>query len=63
MKKINDLANNGYKPFVLLILTGFSFNSFATNNVLIWPIDPVIPADQKASSLWVENKGDQATMM
>ncbi|WP_064515897.1 molecular chaperone [Yersinia entomophaga] len=63
MKKINTLAKKCYKPFILLILTGFSFNIFATNNVLIWPIDPVIPADQKSSSLWVENKGDQATMM
>ncbi|NER61673.1 molecular chaperone [Pseudomonas sp. MAFF212428] len=30
----------------------------AATSVLIWPIDPVLEADQKAGALWLENRGD-----
>ncbi|WP_288375464.1 molecular chaperone [uncultured Pseudomonas sp.] len=29
----------------------------AGTSVLIWPIDPVLEADQKAGALWLENRG------
>ena len=28
-------------------------------SVLIWPIDPVLEADQQASALWLENRGTE----
>ncbi|MET3054306.1 molecular chaperone [Pseudomonas alkylphenolica] len=30
----------------------------AATSVLIWPIDPVLEAGQKAGALWLENRGD-----
>lgn len=30
----------------------------AATSVLIWPIDPVLEANQKAGALWLENRGD-----
>lgn len=35
----------------------FSASSQAATSVLIWPIDPVLEADQKAGALWLENRG------
>ncbi|EGB96171.1 MULTISPECIES: molecular chaperone [Pseudomonas] len=32
----------------------------AATSVLIWPIDPVLEADQKAGALWLENRGTEA---
>lgn len=29
------------------------------SSVLIWPIDPVLEADQQASALWLENRGSE----
>jgi fimbrial chaperone protein len=31
----------------------------AASSVLIWPIDPVLEADQQASALWLENRGTE----
>ena len=31
----------------------------AATSVLIWPIDPVIEAEQKAGALWLENRGNE----
>jgi fimbrial chaperone protein len=31
----------------------------AASSVLIWPIDPVIEADQQAGALWLENRGSE----
>ncbi|WP_194790613.1 molecular chaperone [Pseudomonas sp. UFMG81] len=31
--------------------------AMAATSVLIWPIDPVLEADQKAGALWLENRG------
>ncbi|AMB85660.1 molecular chaperone [Pseudomonas agarici] len=33
----------------------------AASSVLIWPIDPVLEADQQASALWLENRGNETT--
>lgn len=35
----------------------------AGNAVLIWPVDPVINAAQKAGELWVENRGASTTLI
>ncbi|MEM6161520.1 molecular chaperone [Erwinia sp. P6884] len=35
----------------------------AGNSVLIWPIDPKILSGDKASELWLENRGDATTLM
>lgn len=34
-----------------------SASTQAATSVLIWPIDPVLEADQKAGALWLENRG------
>ncbi len=34
-------------------------NVHAASSVLIWPIDPVLEADQQASALWLENRGSE----
>lgn len=34
-----------------------SLPAWAATSVLIWPIDPVLEADQKAGALWLENRG------
>ncbi|WDY56311.1 fimbrial biogenesis chaperone [Pseudomonas sp. PSKL.D1] len=39
----------------LLLLA--SLPAGAATSVLIWPIDPVLEADQKAGALWLENRG------
>lgn len=35
----------------------------AGHSVLIWPVDPFIVGTQKATELWVENKGANATLL
>ncbi|WP_342625240.1 molecular chaperone [Pseudomonas alkylphenolica] len=40
---------------MLAVLSGAPLQ--AATSVLIWPIDPVLEADQKASALWLENRG------
>lgn len=35
----------------------------AQTSVMIWPLDPVIEDDQRASALWLENRGNQAVML
>ncbi|MFJ4195854.1 molecular chaperone [Pseudomonas sp. NPDC089534] len=35
----------------------------AASSVLIWPIDPVLEADQQASALWLENRGDEVATL
>ncbi|PRD15786.1 protein CsuC [Pantoea coffeiphila] len=53
-------------------ITGFGFlllasltasHSWAANSVLLWPIDPKIASDEKATELWMENRGDSTTLM
>ncbi|WP_435037326.1 fimbrial biogenesis chaperone [Pseudomonas neuropathica] len=41
-----------------LVILGAS-NAHAASSVLIWPIDPVLEADQQASALWLENRGSE----
>ena len=37
--------------------------SQAASAVLIWPINPVLEADQTATSIWLENRGSEPVMM
>jgi len=41
-----------------MVLLGAT-NAQAASSVLIWPIDPVLEADQQASALWLENRGSE----
>lgn len=41
-----------------LVMLGAS-HVHAASSVLIWPIDPVLEADQQASALWLENRGSE----
>ncbi|PVZ43804.1 molecular chaperone [Pseudomonas sp. CC120222-01a] len=42
---------------VIGLLLVVSLPAGAATSVLIWPIDPVLEADQKAGALWLENRG------
>ncbi|WP_418903646.1 molecular chaperone [Pantoea vagans] len=35
----------------------------AANSLMIWPIDPAINPEDKASELWLENRGNATTIM
>lgn len=41
---------------LVMLATG---TACAASSVLIWPIDPVLEADQQASALWLENRGNE----
>ena len=41
-----------------LLALGMVPSAQAASSILIWPIDPVLEADQQASALWLENRGD-----
>ena len=41
-----------------LLAVGVAQSVQAASSILIWPIDPVLEADQQASALWLENRGD-----
>lgn len=51
------------KNLLLIWLFTFSALSHAANSLMIWPIDPTINPDDKASELWLENRGDATTLM
>jgi len=44
---------------VLAMLLLGAVKVHAASSVLIWPIDPVLEADQQASALWLENRGNE----
>ena len=35
----------------------------AASNLLIWPIDPILAHDDKATQLWIENQGNEPATM
>lgn len=45
--------------WLLLVISG----SVQASKVLIWPIDPIIADDQKATTLWIENHGSEPVLM
>lgn len=46
------------RVLLALVILGAG-NAQAASSVLIWPIDPVLEADQQASALWLENRGTE----
>lgn len=50
---------------LLICLTGSALvvPVWAGNSVLIWPIDPKISSGDKATELWLENRGEATTLM
>ncbi|MFW9081365.1 molecular chaperone [Pseudomonas sp. P2757] len=44
---------------MLALVVFTEVNAQAASSVLIWPIDPVLEADQQASALWLENRGTE----
>lgn len=51
-----------FGPVVCWLLLAVS-GSVQASKVLIWPIDPIIADDQKATSLWIENQGSEPVLM
>ncbi|WP_413721686.1 molecular chaperone [Sodalis sp. RH23] len=50
--------------FLLSLLLGLWLPiAWAGHAVLIWPVDPFLAGTQKATELWVENKGAAATLL
>lgn len=48
----------------LLIASGLCVGACqAASNILIWPIDPYLPPDEKAAELWIQNQGTTPTTM
>ncbi len=48
--------------FTLLFMTLVPV-AHAANSLMIWPIDPTLNPDEKASELWLENRGSASTIM
>ncbi|MFK8259621.1 molecular chaperone [Erwinia sp. AnSW2-5] len=46
-----------------LLLSVLALSAHAGNSVLIWPIDPKITQNDKATELWLENRGASTTLM
>lgn len=59
------------KPFFrqLCLVSMFGMLAVATGQaqaaatILLWPIDPWLPADANATELWIQNQGNSATTM
>jgi len=47
----------------LLLTALLTLSARAANSVLLWPIDPKIASGEKATELWMENRGDSTTLM
>nr|WP_230320716.1 molecular chaperone [Erwinia sorbitola] len=46
-----------------MLFSLLTLKAHAGNSVLIWPIDPKISQDDKATELWLENRGASTTLM
>lgn len=51
------------RALLLLFTMALMPAAHAANSLMIWPIDPAINPDEKASELWLENRGNATTMM
>ncbi|ORM66288.1 molecular chaperone [Pantoea rodasii] len=51
------------RALLLLFVMALMPAAHAANSLMIWPIDPAINPDDKASELWLENRGNTTTMM
>ncbi len=51
-------------PLALLVALGITAHAAqGAASILLWPIDPWLSADTKATELWVQNQGNSATTM
>jgi len=48
---------------LLFSISLLAMSAQAANSLMIWPIDPSIDPDEKASELWLENRGNATTLM
>ena len=46
-----------------VIVAGIHGQANAAATILLWPIDPWLSADTKATELWIQNQGNTATTM
>ncbi len=51
------------RALILLIIAALIPSVHAANSLMVWPIDPAINPEEKASELWLENRGNATTMM
>lgn len=54
---------NWLRPLALSLAVLAAPLLHAANSVMIWPIDPKIHSEDKASELWLENRGNATTLM
>ncbi len=52
-----------YGLFIMVLSTFIALSAHAGNSILLWPIDPKITGDSKATELWLENRGTNTTLM
>lgn len=59
------LAPRAGAAWLLWLLLGLALpgGAWAASAVLIWPIDPVIESDQRATPLWLENRGADPVLL
>ncbi|WP_419720863.1 molecular chaperone [Pantoea endophytica] len=51
------------RALILLLFLALTPAVHAANSLMVWPIDPAIDPEDKASELWLENRGNATTMM
>ena len=51
------------RALFLLIFMALIPAVHAANSLMVWPIDPAIDPAEKATELWLENRGNATTMM
>ena len=61
--EVNSQRLNAVRAAVLGALLLGVATAQAASSVLIWPIDPVLEADQQASALWLENRGTETASL
>lgn len=56
---MNAASRRRWIAGVISLMAWGAGSAQAASSVLIWPIDPVLEADQQASALWLENRGTE----
>lgn len=52
-----------FRLIITLAILLFSQHIFATNSVLIWPLNPVIESQDKTSAIWLQNNGKKPVVL
>lgn len=55
----SSLALRARQRLAGLLVACSASGALAQSSLMIWPLDPVIEYDQRASALWLENRGNQ----